>query len=196
MKTMTLEQVKALWEKNRDAVEYQHGSAVSTMIDFLFEHPEKVAAFKPGQTLVYPNGGLWWFLHHGVLLEKTDNVLERIDYVKDDKDAHELEVRFRAMRPVKNFDALPEELKATMLASFSRESWSLGMLKHHWNGKEYCNIGTQVLAQYLAEYPENADIVDEDGELIFPDYSNWHDVHEGYNRAALIESLSHLLPVV
>jgi len=43
----------------------------------------------------------YWHIHHDVLLEFTDNIQERIDYIKATKPEHEVSERLRWMTPVK-----------------------------------------------------------------------------------------------
>jgi tetratricopeptide (TPR) repeat protein len=43
----------------------------------------------------------YWHIHHEGLLEFTDNIQERIDYIKANKPEHEVSERLRWMTPVK-----------------------------------------------------------------------------------------------
>jgi len=54
----------------------------------------------------WPKSGFYWFLHHDTTVEWTDDIDERWNYVCAHKPAEELELRLRAMRPVKG--KLPE----------------------------------------------------------------------------------------
>src|SRR4030067_1149915 len=47
-------------------------------------------------------------LHHEVLLEWSDDIQERIDYIKAHKPPHEVETRLRLLKPVQG--ALPQKL--------------------------------------------------------------------------------------
>ena len=48
----------------------------------------------------------YWHIHHETLLEWTDNIQERIDYVRESKPPSEVEIRLRWMTPVRG--VLPE----------------------------------------------------------------------------------------
>ena len=50
----------------------------------------------------------YWHIHHEVLLEWTDDIQERIGYIKAEKPEHEVSERLRWMTPVRG--ALPREL--------------------------------------------------------------------------------------
>jgi len=56
----------------------------------------------------WPKAGWYWLLHHDTIVEWTDNIDERWDYVCSEKPYGELAVRQKWMRPVKG--TLPEEL--------------------------------------------------------------------------------------
>ena len=63
----------------------------------------------------WPKAGWYWLLHHDTIVEWTDNIDERWDYVCSKKPLGELAVRQKWMRPVKG--NLPEEL-LTALAKY------------------------------------------------------------------------------
>ena len=50
----------------------------------------------------------FWHIHHEVLLEWSDDIQERIDYIKAHKPPHEVETRLRLLKPVQG--ALPPKL--------------------------------------------------------------------------------------
>jgi hypothetical protein len=52
--------------------------------------------------------GFFWHVHHDVLLEWSDNIAERIEYIKDMKPEDEVELRLKLLRRVKG--ELPEEI--------------------------------------------------------------------------------------
>lgn len=45
---------------------------------------------------------LYWHIHHGELIEDTDNIQERIEYVRNFKPSKEIPTRLELMTPVKN----------------------------------------------------------------------------------------------
>jgi len=51
--------------------------------------------------------GMFWHIHHNRLVEWSDNIDERIDYIKEKKPANEIETRLRLMKRVKG--KLPKE---------------------------------------------------------------------------------------
>ena len=57
----------------------------------------------------------WHIIHHDVLMEWTDDIEERIAYVKRHKPAHEVETRLRLMQPVRG--ALPDAVVEARRAS-------------------------------------------------------------------------------
>ena len=48
----------------------------------------------------------YWHIHRGILCELSDNIEERIEYIKNNKPAGEIELRLRLLREVKG--KLPE----------------------------------------------------------------------------------------
>src|SRR3989337_2661697 len=50
----------------------------------------------------------FWHIHREVLLEWSDDIQERIDYIKAHKPPHEVETRLRLLKPVQG--ALPPKL--------------------------------------------------------------------------------------
>ena len=48
----------------------------------------------------WPKSGMYWHLHHDVLMEYTHDIDERWDYVVKNKPADEVPTRLRLMRPV------------------------------------------------------------------------------------------------
>ena len=55
-----------------------------------------------------PETGLYWHVHHDTLLEFCTGYRERIDYIRKEKPAAEVETRLRLMRPVTG--ELPDSL--------------------------------------------------------------------------------------
>ena len=51
--------------------------------------------------------GMFWHIHHDVLVEWSDNIQERIDYIKKEKPENEIETRLHLLKPVEG--KLPEE---------------------------------------------------------------------------------------
>src|SRR3972149_6330565 len=47
----------------------------------------------------------FWHIHHEVLLEWSDDIQERIDFIQAEKPKHEVEIRLRLLKPVQG--ALP-----------------------------------------------------------------------------------------
>jgi hypothetical protein len=66
--------------------------------------------------------GLFWHIHHDKLLEASNDIDDRIDYIKRCKPKDEIETRLRLLQPVKG--ALPEDvvscLESVLLA---RDKW-------------------------------------------------------------------------
>ena len=50
---------------------------------------------------------LYWHIHHDTLLEKTSNIQERIDYIKEEKPEAEIPLRLKLMTPVLHPEKLP-----------------------------------------------------------------------------------------
>jgi hypothetical protein len=55
--------------------------------------------------------GFFWHVHHDTLLEWSDYINRRIEYIKTRKPANEVETRLRLLQPVKG--ELPEEVIGT-----------------------------------------------------------------------------------
>jgi hypothetical protein len=52
--------------------------------------------------------GFFWHVHHDVLVEWSDNINERIEYIKNVKPKNEVKTRLKLLQPVKG--ELPEEV--------------------------------------------------------------------------------------
>src|SRR3972149_5224951 len=50
----------------------------------------------------------FWHIHHEVLLEWSDDIQERIDFIQAENPKHEVEIRLRLLKPVQG--ALPPKL--------------------------------------------------------------------------------------
>lgn len=57
----------------------------------------------------------YWHIHHDVLVEFTDNIQERIDYIQSDKPKNEIATRLRLMKSVKG--KLPKAVTAANQAA-------------------------------------------------------------------------------
>lgn len=53
----------------------------------------------------------YWHIHHDVLVEQTDNINERINYIKEWKNPLDIPLRLKLMTKVKNPRKLPKEWK-------------------------------------------------------------------------------------
>jgi len=51
--------------------------------------------------------GMFWHIHHDVLYEWTNDIQERIDYIRKEKPQDEIKTRLRLMKPIKG--NLPDE---------------------------------------------------------------------------------------
>jgi len=51
----------------------------------------------------------FWHIHHGILCEGSTNIAERVEYIKREKPAFEVETRLRLLTEVKNPERLPRE---------------------------------------------------------------------------------------
>jgi hypothetical protein len=47
------------------------------------------------------NNGCFWHIHHDVLCEWTNNIQERIAYIRKEKPANEIKTRLKLMKPKK-----------------------------------------------------------------------------------------------
>lgn len=63
--------------------------------------------------------GLFWHIHHDKLVGWTDNIDERIAYIKNNKPSNEIETRLRLMKPVKG--KLPYELVKAVKACYKAD---------------------------------------------------------------------------
>ena len=59
----------------------------------------------------------FWHIHHEVLLEWSDDIQERIDYIKAHKHPHEAETRLRLLKPLHG--ALPPKLDKARAADLA-----------------------------------------------------------------------------
>lgn len=76
--------------------------------------------------------GFFWHIHHYILVEWSDNIDYRVDYIKTNKSTEEIELRLRVMKPVKG--KLPEAFVAASNA---------------WNEAKY---GESLLARHQARH--------------------------------------------
>ena len=44
------------------------------------------------------NSGYFWHVHHDALLEYSENIKERIEYIKENKPREEVEIRLRLLK--------------------------------------------------------------------------------------------------
>lgn len=116
--------------------------------------------------------GMFWHIHHNVLVEWSDNIDERIYYIKKNKPANEIEIRLRLMKPVKGklptemvkaYKAWDKAYKARNKADKAREkadkAWDKAWVKYasqierlhaeecdckEWNGRELVFRGKEI----------------------------------------------------
>jgi hypothetical protein len=123
----------------------------------------------------WPKSGLYWHLHHDQLIEWTDDIDERWNYVVDNKPTDELETRLRWMRPV--VGPLPAELgKASVELGKARAEWDkicaerdkacveLGKARAEWD-KACVECWPAIEALHTAECPG----CPWDGKTLFPE---------------------------
>ena len=110
-----------------------------------------------------PTKGYFGLLHHDRLFEWSDNVLERIDYVKKDKPLAEQAIRLRSMiyLDLKDLNKAYEDLdKAREDWNKAREDWNKA--RKDWNKaykdwyKAYEDLAPEVLAYIKAHIPDCA----------------------------------------
>ncbi len=66
--------------------------------------------------------GMFWHIHHNVLCEWSDNIKERIEYIKKEKPKNEIKERLRLMQPVKG--KLPDEfIEANKARNEAYKAW-------------------------------------------------------------------------
>ena len=66
--------------------------------------------------------GMFWHIHHGVLCEWTNDIQERIDYIRKSKPQDEIKTRLRLMKPVKG--ELPDKfVKALEVFNIARKAY-------------------------------------------------------------------------
>ena len=63
--------------------------------------------------------GMFWHIHHGVLCEWTNDIQERIDYIRKEKPANEIKTRLKLMKPVKG--ELPDKFVKALKAR--KKAW-------------------------------------------------------------------------
>jgi len=68
------------------------------------------------------NNGCFWHIHHDVLCEWTNNIQERIAYIRKEKPANEIKTRLKLMKPVKG--ELPDKfVKALEVFNIARKAY-------------------------------------------------------------------------
>ena len=100
----------------------------------------------------------FWHIHHGgFLLEWSDDIQERIDYIKAHKPPHEVETRLRLLKPVQG--ALPPKLVKARDAYLAYDK--------AWDAydKAYDECLPQIEALHILECPD----CPWDGTTIFPE---------------------------
>src|SRR3990170_3693553 len=103
----------------------------------------------------------FWHIHHEVLLEWSDDIQERIDFIQAEKPKHEVEIRLRLLKPVQG--ALPPKL---VKAGDARgKAWDA--FGKDWDAyrKAYDKYLPQIEALHALECPD----CPWDGFTIFPE---------------------------
>ena len=68
------------------------------------------------------NNGCFWHIHHDVLCEWTDDIQERIAYIRKEKPANEIKTRLKLMKPVKG--ELPDKfVKALKVFNIAQKAY-------------------------------------------------------------------------
>ena len=99
----------------------------------------------------------YWHVHHEVLCEAlTEPIQNRIDYIKSDKPASEVETRLRCMTPVLH----PGELPA---------KWREAYAKLEEAGAKWREAGAKCLPQLEALHKKEHPDCPWDGKTIFPE---------------------------
>jgi hypothetical protein len=125
----------------------------------------------------WPKSGWYWHLHHDRLIEWTDDIDKRWDYVVREKCEEELEIRLRLMRPV--IGPLPAKLDAARAKwNAARAKWNAAFAKldaarAKWNAacdkldaaRAKWNADPAIIALHAVECPG----CPWDGETIFPE---------------------------
>ena len=89
----------------------------------------------------------YWHIHHEILLEASDSIQERIDYVQANKLAHEIETRLRWMTPVAG--DLPQALrKAVVEYAKAWAEYDKGLAEYDKAGVKYLKY-LKARAEYL-----------------------------------------------
>src|SRR3990170_2224375 len=103
----------------------------------------------------------FWHIHHEVLLEWSDDIQERIDYIKAHKPPHEVETRLRLLKPVQG--ALPPKLvKAKAAYAKARDAYDKAKAAYN---KAYDECLPQIEALHALECPD----CPWNGTTIFPE---------------------------
>ena len=82
---------------------------------------------------------LYWHIHHDTLLEKTSNIQERIDYIKEEKPEAEIPLRLKLMTPVLHPEKLPARFQKAWEAYDKAEEASAKAWKAYLKAREACN---------------------------------------------------------
>ena len=117
----------------------------------------------------YPVGTLFWAVHHDRIVEPLcDPLVERLEYVLQNKPQHELPVRLEAIRPVKNTARLPtglvelaaatvtavQEYRAAVAAAVENDGAVDAVRASVRAYERYLNTHfDELCAQWLEEYP-------------------------------------------
>src|SRR3972149_3771905 len=103
----------------------------------------------------------FWHIHHEVLLEWSDDIQERIDYIKAHKPPHEVETRLRLLKPVQG--ALPpKHVKAKAAYDKARDAYDKPNAP---SNNAYDECPPQIEALHALEFPN----CPWNGTTIFPE---------------------------
>ena len=113
--------------------------------------------------------GLYWHVHHDVLMEYCYSYDERANYIKSDKPEHEIELRLRLFKPVK---ATLGDQKLLEVYNKAQEAYNKAWEVYD-KAKEVCNEAWKVCfssitkAELERAHAEECKDCPWDGETIF-----------------------------
>lgn len=99
--------------------------------------------------------GFFWHIHHDYLVEYSNNIHERLDYIRRQKDSNEIDLRIKLLKPAKlprelltrissyhNMNDLPAEVRRKLLQLHREQCHPQCPWKPYVGGGRYCTHGS------------------------------------------------------
>ena len=125
--------------------------------------------------------GMFWHIHHDVLCEWTNDIQERIAYIRKEKPIDEIETRLKLMKPVKG--ELPDKfVKALKARKKVWEAYGKAWEDYDKAREAYCKAGEDY-DKAGEDYDKAREARDKAGEAINKAWEACKKAREAYDKA-------------